>query len=194
MSSNAFELDPTEDLVAMTFGEPGARQFFLQAKAGAQVLTLACEKAQVLNLVDRIRQVLAQEEPVESEPGAGREAGEAAAGAGSQPAEAASGPNPEPAEADAGPEPEPAWRIAELGLGFHESRKLYVIVAREDTADEEREGVVARLWLTADQLRAFANQADKVLSAGRPICSRCGLPIDPAGHPCPAANGSRPVF
>ena len=26
------------------------------------------------------------------------------------------------------------------------------------------------------------------------ICNRCGLPIDPAGHPCPAANGSRPIF
>jgi uncharacterized repeat protein (TIGR03847 family) len=183
MSSNAFELDPTEDLVAMTFGDPGARQFFLQAKGGAQVLTLACEKAQVQNLVGRIRQVLAQEQAIEAEPSAR-----------SQAAEAASGADPEAAEVHAGPEPEPAWRIAELGLGFHESRKLYVIVAREDTGEEERDGAVARLWLTADQLKVFARQADKVLSAGRPVCSRCGLPIDPAGHPCPAANGSRPVF
>lgn len=174
MSSNAFELDPTEDLLAITVGEPGARLFFLRARAGSQVLTLACEKAHVQNLVGRIRQVLPAEEALGPEaPSAGK---------------------PEVVEPPTAAEPQPDWRIAELGLGFHESRQLYVIVAREDTGDEERDGAVARLWVTADLLKSFARQADRVLAAGRPICSRCGLPIDPAGHPCPAANGSRPIF
>ena len=42
--------------------------------------------------------------------------------------------------------------------------------------------------------RAFSRQAEQVLSGGRPVCTYCGLPIDPAGHPCPASNGSRPIF
>jgi uncharacterized repeat protein (TIGR03847 family) len=170
MAADSFELDPTEDLSAVTVGEPGARQFFLHARAAERDLTLACEKAHVQSLVGRIRQLLAEQE--------------------------VTGPEADPETPSTQPDFQaaPAWRVAELGLGYHESRKLYVVVAREDTGDEEREGAVARLWVTAEQLRAFARRADKVLSAGRPVCSRCGLPIDPAGHPCPAANGSRPIL
>src|SRR6059036_1190619 len=51
-----------------------------------------------------------------------------------------------------------------------------------------------RFWLSHDQVIAFSKQAESVLSAGRPLCPRCGLPMDAAGHPCPVMNGARPIF
>jgi uncharacterized repeat protein (TIGR03847 family) len=89
------------------------------------------------------------------------------------------------------------WEIAEIGVGFHEASERFVIVVRagsETEAEAEAEGSVARLWATPDRLHAFALQADGVLSQGRQPCPRCGLPMDPAGHPCPLSNGVRPIF
>ncbi len=51
-----------------------------------------------------------------------------------------------------------------------------------------------RFWLSHQQILAFSKQAENVLTSGRPLCPRCGLPMDPAGHPCPVSNGARPIF
>jgi uncharacterized repeat protein (TIGR03847 family) len=51
-----------------------------------------------------------------------------------------------------------------------------------------------RFWLSHDQVVAFSQQAQSVIAAGRPLCPRCGLPMDPSGHPCPVMNGARPIF
>lgn len=162
------DFDPAADFGVGTIGQPGSRQFFLRGGNGDQTLVLACEKGHVQGLAVRIRQLL-QEQGVE--PGM---------------------PDPRP------PRPaEPAgfdWRIGELGLGWHDRRKRFVIVVREVAAEEETELAAARFWLTQRQVVRFLAQAESVLSQGRPLCPNCGLPIDPGGHPCPAANGSRPVF
>jgi uncharacterized repeat protein (TIGR03847 family) len=54
---------------------------------------------------------------------------------------------------------------------------------------EPEEMLVVRLH--AGQARAFTKRAQAVVSAGRPPCSFCGGPVDPAGHLCPRANGFR---
>ena len=81
---------------------------------------------------------------------------------------------------------------------------MFVLVASQGAAGEEGEAGGApsvaddapsvRFWLSHDQVIQFSKQAQSVLSAGRPLCPRCGLPIDPAGHPCPVMNGARPIF
>ncbi len=43
--------------------------------------------------------------------------------------------------------------------------------------------------LSRAQCRAFADRAEEVIRAGRPICILCGGPIDQGGHVCPRANG-----
>ena len=163
------DLDPLESLAVGTVGPPGRRRFFLQARGGGQVLTLGCEKVQVQALVERIREALEAQGIT----------GEAAApGAGPK----------EPLEAD--------WEVAELGVGFHEPTERFVIVVREggDPESDPASLTTVRMWATSDRLRAFAAQADAVLEQGRQPCPRCGLPMDPAGHPCPMSNGVRPVF
>ncbi len=172
-----FELDPVEEIAVVAEGEPGRRRFFLVTQGHGQAVTLACEKFHVQGLVTRIGQLLEAQ---------GMKAEEGAAKAG-----------------ELKPE-EPRWAIGEIGIGYHEDRKMFVIVAREAGAAEAGEAAASepaeddrstlRLWLSPNQLRAFSQQAQHTLSAGRPTCQHCGLPIDPAGHPCPAANGARPIF
>jgi uncharacterized repeat protein (TIGR03847 family) len=164
------DFDPVDDIGVGTVGAPGQRQFFLRASASTRSVVLHCEKVHVQGLVVRIQQILASQ---------GKDADET-----SKPA----------APALPG---EPDWTIGELGLGFHETKGRFVIVAREapqseDTAVEELS--TARFWVNEEQVQGFLAQAAAVLAGGRSTCPLCGLPMDPSGHPCPAANGSRPIF
>jgi uncharacterized repeat protein (TIGR03847 family) len=172
-----YELDPVDRISIAALGEPGQRRFFLLATGSGRTMTLGCEKGQIQALVLRLHQMLeAQriETPDASE----------------QPASASGDPG------------EPEWQIGEMGLGYHEARQMFVLVASQAAAGEESEPAApvaddatsVRFWLSHDQVIAFSKQAQSVLSAGRPLCPRCGLPMDPAGHPCPVMNGARPIF
>src|SRR5207237_3932933 len=132
-------------------------------------IVLNWEKVDVQGLVVRMRQLLE------------------AQGMGSPP-EGAQLPPAEPGD--------PEWTIGQLGLGYHESKRQFVIVAREaseNEADTEEETedqsglATARFWATPEQVMEFTRQAERVLSSGRPTCQYCGLPVDPGAHPCPAA-------
>src|ERR1700704_5166599 len=105
-----FELDPVDDIAVVAVGEPGQRRFFLLAKGRGRTLTLTCEKAQIQALIVRLHQML---EAQGIEP-AGQAAGEAALAPG-----------------------EPEWQVGEMGLGYHEARKMFVLVASESAAAEE---------------------------------------------------------
>ena len=52
------EFDPPERFVAGTVGEPGARTFFLQARSGPRLVSVALEKEQVAVLAERIDELL----------------------------------------------------------------------------------------------------------------------------------------
>jgi len=166
-----YELDPVEAIAVAAMGEPGHRQFFLMASGQGRTLTLSCEKAQIQALIVRLHQMM-DAQGIEV-------AGEAATGRRLQPGE-------------------PEWQVAEMGLGYHAERQMFVLVASEAAGTEEAqpgdEAPSVRFWLSHRQVADFSKQAEEVLSAGRPLCPRCGLPMDPAGHPCPVSNGARPIF
>ena len=177
-----YELDPVDRIAIAAVGEPGQRKFFLLASGSGRTLTLGCEKSQVQALVVRLHQMLE--------------------------AQQIDAPEEAPApKADVVPG-DPEWQIGEMGLGYHEARRMFVLVASEGAVGAEGEGGAqlrqadpetddapsVRFWLSHDQVVAFSKQAESVLSAGRPLCPRCGLPIDPSGHPCPVMNGARPIF
>jgi uncharacterized repeat protein (TIGR03847 family) len=165
-----FELDPVDQIALAAVGQPGQRQFFLMAKGRGRTLTLTCEKAQIQALMVRLHQMM----------------------------EAQGLEVPERAPRDAGLAPgEPEWQVGEIGLGYHEARRMFVLVASQSAVGEEAAAEDApsiRFWLSHQQVVAFSKQAETVLTAGRPLCPRCGLPMDPAGHPCPVLNGARPIF
>ena len=170
-----YELDPVDRIAVAAVGEPGQRRFYLLATGSGQTLTLGCEKSQIQALILRLQQMLEAQQIATPDDAAPADAG--------------------------GPAPgEPEWQIGEMGLGFHEARGMFVLVASQAAVGESTEETEAtdapsvRFWLSPNQVIAFSQQAQSVLSAGRPLCPRCGLPIDPAGHPCPVMNGARPIF
>ena len=168
--ARSIDLDPIDGIGVGTIGPPGQRQFFLRATRGGETFVLLCEKFHVQGLVVRIRQLLEAQGMA-------------------TPSESMQLPAAEPGE--------PEWTVGQLGLGFHESKRLFVIVARqaaENSEDDPDELATARFWATPEQVIEFTRQAESVLSSGRPTCPHCGLPVDPAGHPCPAGNGSRPIL
>lgn len=171
-----YELDPVDQIAVTAVGSPGQRRFYLLATGSGRTLTLGCEKSQIQALIVRLNQMLEAQQI---------EAGEEA----KAPAEP---PTPDPGE--------PEWQIGEMGLGYHEARRMFVLVASEAAVGESTEETAAndapsvRFWLSPDQVLAFSRQAESVLTAGRPLCPRCGLPMDPGGHPCPVMNGARPIF
>ena len=167
-----FELDPVDRIAVAAVGLPGQRQFFLLASGSGRQLTLTCEKAQIQALIVRLKQMM----------------------------EAQGIPAAENPRATSTLEPgEPEWQVGEMGLGYHEARRMFVLVASQaagggDEPSPDDEAPSVRFWLSHEQVVAFSKQAETVLTAGRPLCPRCGLPMDPAGHPCPVSNGARPIF
>ena len=165
-----YELDPVEQIAIAAVGQPGQRQFFLLASGLGRTLTLTCEKSQIQALLLRVGQMM-EAQGVDAMDTSGPAA------------------TLEPGE--------PEWQVAEMGLGYHEARKMFVLVASQGAAGEGEpsdDAPSVRFWLSHEQIAAFSKQAQSVLAAGRPLCPRCGLPMDPAGHPCPVLNGARPVF
>ena len=207
MDDHEIELEMVDSLGAGAVGEPGDREFFLQARTESAQLTVLVEKEQVALLaseavafLDRISEDY-PEEPSEV---------------------------PDPVVRQAGlREPTvPLFRARLIGLGFDPERELVLIELRErssddeegeqsggapnaptseadappvpevpddpgslvDPAAEEPEGYVARIYATRPQVRAMAAKGAEAVAAGRPLCPLCDQPMDPSGHRCPRWN------
>jgi uncharacterized repeat protein (TIGR03847 family) len=184
--------DPPERFVAGTVGEPGQRTFFLQARDGIRITSVALEKQQVQILGERIDELL----------------DELMAAGGI----ASLIPAITPVEqVDTGPLDQPIveeFRAGTITLSWDADDERVVvevfpvvevvvpIEADEDDLvdlpiDEPEPDELFVVRLTPAQARVFATRAASVVSAGRPACQFCGGPVDPGGHLCPRANGFR---
>ncbi|QWF20006.1 DUF3090 domain-containing protein [Nocardioides sp. LMS-CY] len=180
--------DPPERFVAGTVGPPGQRTFFLQARTGARLVSVALEKQQVQALAERIDELL----------------DEVLASSRSDaviPAVAPLGlddtaPLEQPIEEE--------FRAGTMTLSWDPDDERVVIevfpfteaaVVTPDQLDEDFEepepDEVFLVRIAAGSARAFVKRAEQVLGAGRPDCPFCGNPIDPDGHLCVRANGFR---
>jgi len=186
MPRQVFDYDPPERFVAGTTGPPGGRTFFLQARAGTALTSVALEKAQVSALAERVEELL--DEVV-------RRSGGAAPVPAVMPADARDdAPLDTPIEEE--------FRVGTMTLAWDGDREVVVIECFEvgDGDDEaELEGLaddadprsLLRVSLPGARARAFSSRALAVVAAGRPPCPFCGDPLDPSGHVCPRANGYR---
>jgi uncharacterized repeat protein (TIGR03847 family) len=180
-----FLFDQPDRFVAGTVGQPGERQFYLQARDGARVVSVALEKQQVQLLAERVDALL--DEVVR------RSGGEAAV-----PAAAPIGSDDlDPLDVPVTEE----FRVGAMALGWNGDSELVIIEAHEVVEDEDEvpdleedpeDGpTVLRVRLTGAAARAFVKRALSVVAAGRPPCPFCNLPLEPSGHICPRANGYR---
>jgi uncharacterized repeat protein (TIGR03847 family) len=185
MAHQVFAFEPPERFVAGTVGPPGERTFFLQARGGGRLVTVALEKVQVALLAEKLDELL-----VEAHRRFGVEL-----------------PPADPTPADNEPLETPLdeeFRVGTLGLAFDVDTATVVIEAiavgegeTEEEEEEDDEDEIAvdrdrlRVRLTPQAARAFIDRARKVVASGRPPCPLCGQPLDASGHLCPRHNGYR---
>lgn len=201
VSRQVFLFDQPERFVAGTVGQPGERTFFLQASDQGRTVSVSLEKTQVAVLADRMDELLAEiiSRQSEAEPERSREQVARAMLA----ALTAGGEGPVPVE-DLEPLSAPVeeeFRVGAMGLAWDSEANTLVVEAvagGEDPVDEEAilsdtpEGPDAlRVRITPDAARSFIARARRVVSAGRPACPLCALPLEAAGHICPRQNGYR---
>jgi len=188
MASVIHSFDPPERFVAGTVGPPGQRTFFLQARSGARVTSVALEKQQVSVLAERIDELL--DELLRSIEG-----------------ESTIPALPPISLQDNDPLEQPIveeFRAGTMTLSWDAADERVVVevfplteeaVVEPGTPEEEIEEPepeeVLLVRLPAGLARAFSARAQAVVSAGREPCPFCGSPLDPSGHLCPRANGFR---
>jgi uncharacterized repeat protein (TIGR03847 family) len=184
MSRRLFVFDTPDRFATGTIGEPGNRAFFLQAREGRRVVSVALEKAQVAVLAERLGLLLTELDRRGVAPDAGTAI-----------------------EPDDRPLDEPineAFRATTLTLGWDVDAERVLIEARSqsDADDMEADDAIAdiddddedgpdllRVRLSPVAARTFVERAFRVIRAGRPPCPICGNPLDATGHICPRKNG-----
>jgi uncharacterized repeat protein (TIGR03847 family) len=190
--------DAPDRFVAGTVGQPGERTFFLQAREGNRITSVACEKQQVSVLAEHLDKVL--DEVVR------RSAGEI-----DVPPASATARDVDPLDAPITEE----FRVGTMTIAWDPTidRIVIELFSNVDSDEEEEpEGdPVARaaeaesseinadevfvVKITASYARDFVARAQALVAAGRPPCPFCLQPLDPSGHVCPRANGyRRPLF
>lgn len=189
MPRRRYLFDTPDRFVTGTVGAPGNRTFFLQARDGTRIVSVALEKVQVAVLAQRLGDLLEELERRGIEGTAEREGlvGDTAA-------------MDEPINE--------AFRVGTLSLGWDATDDMIVLEARElveaeeeDAEAEEGEAFVddddedgpdlLRVRITPAYAQEFIARAMRLVAAGRPPCPLCGQPLDPQGHLCPRRNGHR---
>ena len=186
--------DEPDRFVAGTVGQPGERAFFLQAREGNRITSVACEKQQVSVLAEHLGRVL--DEVVRR-----------STGAADVPPSATRARDTDPLDAPITEE----FRVGTMTIAWDPSIDRVVIelfsnvdvedddAVEEESAVEESDAIGADevfvVKITASYARDFVARANALVSAGRPPCPFCLQPLDPEGHICPRANGyRRPLF
>ena len=168
------KLDPVESFIVGTIGQPGEREFYLQAKYHGGIHSFAVDKGQVAALADRIALLIGELKAADY-----RFENVIAV----------------PLEVPLIPE----FQIGVIGIVWLGETEQVSLDIQEITqgdndliSEDEADGpALFRLLMTPDIANAFVSQARKIVAAGRAPCPFCGLPINRDGHLCPRANGYR---
>ena len=169
--TESYEFRPVEWLTAGAIGEPGRREFYIQARASGAEVALVVEKEQVARLAELAQELLSRVDVTVT-------------------------PDDLDTTGQGLREPiTPAWRAGTMSLGMDTEGTHFLLEAEELTPDEDSEPAIARFWMTQEQLVSLAAYAAYAVQAGaRERCRLCGRPIDPVeGHVCPATNGHGPL-
>ncbi len=153
MPNSEIDLNPVDFITVGTVGPKGQRVFHLQAGKGSQIVSLIIEKEQAWALSEAIRELV--EDLEQRFPG--------------------------DAEADTAEynmelrDPlEPIFRVAQMGLGYDEDRRMVVLVAQElvqleeDVDPDSVQPGIVRMWCSRSQMRALSAHATATVQAGRP--------------------------
>jgi uncharacterized repeat protein (TIGR03847 family) len=163
---------------AESVGLPGQRTFRLMMMSDRASAQLWLEKEQLQALAEAIARML-----LEIDTEAGQDFRPPV------PSEQAGGEiNPKPAEFPAHPDID--FQVVALGLRYDPARDVIALDAFEQEAAEDAPATV-RCLITRRQIERLQSNSLDVVSAGRPRCPLCHMPLPEAGIPhfCPPTNG-----
>ena len=170
------DLGAVDRITADAIGEPGMRTFYLQARAGEQLLTVIVEKEQVELLARSVLELLAD-----------------------NPLETAIVDVDDDVQTLEDPV-DPRFRAGRLSIGYDDDQDRFLLEIEEfvpEVEDDDPRSLLVEepdsvsLWASREQMLALARHGETVAARGRPRCQFCGNPMDPEGHVCPATNGHR---
>ena len=177
MPTRVHEFAWPDRVVVGTIGLPGARTFYLQVRAGTQIVSIALEKQQSALLAEKIDEILDQLITVEGNP--------------------FSVPTSTPIELVDNDQLEAVqeqFRAGAMSLGWDPTTAQVVIEAYPITDSDENdepldeddatESEMLLVRMPVGTARAFAKRTREIVGAGRPTCPLCGYPIDADGHIC----------
>ncbi len=159
---SSFDLPSPDAFTTGTVGPAGQRVFYLQARDGDLVVTVRCEKQQVAALADYLHGLLDDLEPA--------------------PYGVAT------SDLDLAEPVRELWTVGPIGVAYDEPSDRIVVVLEELVEEDADEGSSVKVRLSRAQVAAFVRHSRDLVSAGRPPCRFCGLPLDAEGHACPRMN------
>ena len=166
----SFIFETVERFIAGTVGEPGERAFFIQARNGARLISVALEKAQVGALVERLEFVVNDLKKSGFSPVGNRAARD-------------NGPLEQPIESE--------FDVGAISIAWDGDSKVMGIEFFEITGEAGGTDLSLKVSIDLGMCEAFVQRSRALLLSGRIPCPLCGIPIDPQGHLCPRANGYR---
>ena len=179
MPTRVHEFAWPDRVVVGTIGLPGARTFYLQVRAGTQIVSIALEKQQSALLAEKIDEILDQLITVEGNPFS-----------------VPTSPPIELVDNDQLEAVQEQFRTGAMSLGWDPTTAQVVIEAypitdadaddNGESHDEDgaNEPEMLLVRMPVGTARAFAKRTREIVGAGRPTCPLCGYPIDADGHIC----------
>ncbi|MDP9903088.1 DUF3090 domain-containing protein [Arthrobacter bambusae] len=175
MPTRVHEFAWPDRVVVGTIGLPGARTFYLQVRAGTQIVTVALEKEQSALLAEKIDEILDQLITVEGNPFS-----------------VPTGTPVELVDNDQLEAVEEQFRTGAMSLGWDPTTAQIVLEAfpitdadaDDNDEDSANETEMLLVRMPVGTARAFAKRTREIVGAGRPTCPLCGYPIDADGHIC----------
>ena len=183
MRTRVHEFSWPDRVVIGAIGLPGARTFYLQVRAGKQIVSIALEKQQSALLADKIDEILDELIALENNPFS-----------------IPTGTPIELVDNDPLEAVQEQFRTGAMSLGWDPTTAQIVIEAHPLTDDDSdadpddndeslpedgaNEPEMLRVRMPVGSARAFAKRAREIVGAGRPMCPLCGYPVDADGHIC----------
>ena len=184
MPPHVHEFAWPDRVVVGTIGLPGARTFYLQVRAGTQIVSIALEKQQAALLAEKIDDILDQLITV---------AGNPFSVPTSTPIELVDNDQLEAVQVQ--------FRAGVMSLGWDPTTAQVVIEAypitnlnaddNDESLDEDgsTEPEMLLVRMPVGSARAFTKRTREIVDAGRPMCVLCGYPVDADGHICTLPEG-----
>ncbi|MGO4807105.1 DUF3090 domain-containing protein [Arthrobacter sp. 2MCAF15] len=179
MPTRVHEFAWPDRVVVGTIGLPGARTFYLQVRAGTQIVSIALEKQQSALLAEKIDEILDQLITVEGNPFS-----------------VPTGTPVELVDNDQLEAVQEQFRTGAMSLGWDPTTAQVVIEAypitdvddddNDESLDDDGADAAEMLLvrMPVGTARAFAKRTREIVGAGRPACPLCGYPMDADGHTC----------